>query len=549
MARSPINHSFYGQGPLAPLSGRSQQGGYSPSMQMAQQLMQDGSSMAPVQSVTEGAARALRGGLGGYMNYATMKAMGDEQKLTGEQTNAILQAMIPSEAVEGQDDRPETMIPGGNPHMEQALAQEFVEDPRVVSQEQPQTAGTPGYAGRISPAQEAIAPQEARTAMQNALAAYGNTTDPTAATTAMGQQLMMARAGQDWQTAQLAEQRAYDEAQYIANAETDAKYGTGSNAETWGKTPQWLTNPAGEQVFGVISSHGNFKEVDTGDLTPNRSGLTSKTIGNEVIWTDALGTVVKRVPIGLPPERSIVDGQVITLPAVPGAGGHQPLPEGGLSPEAQLHGSVNPQLPGGVSTVDLPQSVEDIEKTEGRRQSAARSGGTVIQDLQRGLNILEGGDWDYMDAVTSPVSKNIKLTDAGTVEAFMQSALSNVGLDTLQNMRDNSPTGGALGQVPIQQQKRLEQVLGSLDLSQRPDVVRDNVRRVINLYKDIVYGTPENIAALVAAGKIAPEVAAQASERHTLSFDELGNPITPPAADTTELDAILNKYLVPNGGY
>ena len=60
MARSPINHSFYGQGPLAPLSGRSQQGGYSPSMQMAQQLMQDGSSMAPVQSVTEGAARALR---------------------------------------------------------------------------------------------------------------------------------------------------------------------------------------------------------------------------------------------------------------------------------------------------------------------------------------------------------------------------------------------------------------------------------------------------------------------------------------------------------
>ena len=224
MARSPINHSFYGQGPLAPLSGRSQQGGYSPSMQMAQQLMQDGSSMAPVQSVTEGAARALRGGLGGYMNYATMKAMGDEQKLTGEQTNAILQAMIPSDAVEGQDARPETLIPGGNPHTMGASEMyngwgggaNMTPEQRVQTMEQNDwnkantSLGADGYAGAVSPAREAIAAQPAQSAMQNALTASAGIQDPTAATTAMGQQLMMARANQDWQTAQLAEERAYE---------------------------------------------------------------------------------------------------------------------------------------------------------------------------------------------------------------------------------------------------------------------------------------------------------------------------------------------------
>ena len=219
MARRPVNHSFYGQGPLAPLGGRSQQGQYSPSMQMGQQLMRDGASMAPVQSPLEGISRALRGGLGGYMNYATMKAMGDEQKLTDEQRNAILQAMTPSEAVKTQDARPETLIPGGNPHTMGASeiynafdgtrdqAKQYVQQSRWDKANTP--LGADGYAGAISPAREEIAAQPEQTAMQNALTAYAGIQDPTAATTAMGQQLLMARAGQEYQASQLAEERAY----------------------------------------------------------------------------------------------------------------------------------------------------------------------------------------------------------------------------------------------------------------------------------------------------------------------------------------------------
>lgn len=177
-------------------------------------------------------------------------------------------------------------------------------------------------------------------------------------------------------------------------------------------------------------------------------------------------------------------------------------------------------IPGGPVEAERE---EQAEKERGRKKQTARAGGTVIQDLQRALNIVKRN----RTAVGAPsiVTQFIPETDAKTARGHIESALSNVGLDTLQQMRENSPTGGALGQVPIQQQKRLEQVLGSLDLAQKPEVVKDNLRRVINIYMDIVHGTPSEIQQAVDAGKIKPKRAQDLMFRHPLSFDEFGRPI------------------------
>jgi len=255
---------------------------------------------------------------------------------------------------------------------------------------------------------------------------------------------------------------------------------------------------------------------------------------------DANGALIGYEPKGISPERKIHGDQILTLPPVPGEGMWSDTtgpvsPTGGV---AQLPG------PGGLSTVDLPQSKETSGKEEGRRLQKLRAGGTVIQDLQRGLDILEN-DWSAASAATSGVLKHIPLTDAKALDGFIQSALSNVGLDTLQTMHENSPTGGALGQVPIQQQKRLEQVLGSLDISQDPPIVVDNVKRIINIYLDTVYGTPEEIQALVEQGKITPEIAAQAVERYELSFDEFGKKVESLPPDVTEDD--IQATMTANG--
>jgi hypothetical protein len=247
---------------------------------------------------------------------------------------------------------------------------------------------------------------------------------------------------------------------------------------------------------------------------------------------------------GREPEYQIVDGQYVDK----SGGGARPIP--GFTPQEKKPlvdmsgmkiGDTRPKvgtIPPGFQLKETPQGyvMEPIpggpvtreeesmaEKEKGRREQTARAGGTVIQDLQRAYDLVSRN----RTAVGAPslVTQFIPESDAQAAKGMIESALSNVGLDTLQTMRENSPTGGALGQVPIQQQKRLEQVLGSLDLSQRPEIVKDNLNRVINIYMDIVHGTPEEIQDMVNHGEISPRRAAEVMKRKPLSFDEFGNPV------------------------
>jgi hypothetical protein len=187
-----------------------------------------------------------------------------------------------------------------------------------------------------------------------------------------------------------------------------------------------------------------------------------------------------------------------------------------------------------LSMVPIPggpverQMIEDAEKARGRQEQQARAGGTVVQDLQRALNIIQTSPaaTGRTAAATAELPGIVRAeTDYQAAEGMIQSALSNVGLDTLQQMRENSPTGGALGQVPIQQQKRLEQVLGSLDLTQRREIVEDNVKRVINIYMDIIHGSKQQVEDSFNRGEITEEQRKIYGFRHNLSFDELGRPL------------------------
>jgi hypothetical protein len=183
-------------------------------------------------------------------------------------------------------------------------------------------------------------------------------------------------------------------------------------------------------------------------------------------------------------------------------------------------------IPGGPAE---KEQIAEAEKAEGRKAQQARAGGTVVQDLQRALNIVQSkpsATGRSASAILSLPEVARAETDVQAAKGFVESALSNVGLDTLQQMRENSPTGGALGQVPIQQQQRLEQVLGSLDLTQRKEVVEDNIKRVINIYMDIIHGSPVEVEEAYRNKEITKAQRDVFAFRHRLSFDELGNPLS-----------------------
>lgn len=75
---------------------------------------------------------------------------------------------------------------------------------------------------------------------------------------------------------------------------------------------------------------------------------------------------------------------------------------------------------------------------------------------------------------------------AGSKTAVLDTLLTtikaNIGFDKLQNMRDESPTGGALGQVAIQELIALQSSIASLDPKQGPVSLKGNLKYILDTY-------------------------------------------------------------------
>ena len=76
----------------------------------------------------------------------------------------------------------------------------------------------------------------------------------------------------------------------------------------------------------------------------------------------------------------------------------------------------------------------------------------------------------WASSIPATPQKDLKET-LGTIRA-------NIGFDKLQDMRANSPTGGALGQVSDLENKLLQAVQGSLDQSQSSAQLKENLQTV-----------------------------------------------------------------------
>lgn len=201
-------------------------------------------------------------------------------------------------------------------------------------------------------------------------------------------------------------------------------------------------------------------------------------------------------------------------------------------------------IPGSPAAVEQQETQEKSERLQGQRATAAT---TVVQDLQRMQNLIgdfaiqeESGD-STLGRVIGAGSRAALASVPGTPEfqanKFKESALSNIGIDQLMQMKFNSPTGGALGQVPFQQQQRLEQLLGALDLTQRPEALQDNINRIQNIYMDTIHGTRQERLRLLQEGKVTQEQFDEIEGLYKpLTFDAQGNPVEkepppPPPAD------------------
>jgi hypothetical protein len=124
-------------------------------------------------------------------------------------------------------------------------------------------------------------------------------------------------------------------------------------------------------------------------------------------------------------------------------------------------------------------------KTEGTRRTAD----IVIEDIGRAKKLVEGAPWfSPATGMGSSVFKRVGGTNAADLRALTDTISANIGFDRLQQMRDQSPTGGALGAVSQREMDLLASVLGSLEQSQSEPQMVENLERLNKVYNEIIHG-------------------------------------------------------------
>jgi hypothetical protein len=115
------------------------------------------------------------------------------------------------------------------------------------------------------------------------------------------------------------------------------------------------------------------------------------------------------------------------------------------------------------------------------------------------------------------VLKNLPETEARKLDGLLLSIRSNVGFDALTNMRQNSPTGGALGNVSDYEGRQLQATLATLDQYGKPEDLREALLKVRERRREALlrsrnayerdldaYGMAEAASAAVPAAPLPP---------------------------------------------
>ncbi len=116
---------------------------------------------------------------------------------------------------------------------------------------------------------------------------------------------------------------------------------------------------------------------------------------------------------------------------------------------------------------------EKIEKQEQAANTAIGAADRVINEVKDAKKLVSGftaGAGSYLSA--------IPLTDAKDLSKRLNTIKANLGFDRLQQMRDASPTGGALGQVAVQELIALQSTIASLDQDQSPTQLKEALDKI-----------------------------------------------------------------------
>jgi hypothetical protein len=234
-----------------------------------------------------------------------------------------------------------------------------------------------------------------------------------------------------------------------------------------------LQNVGRPEVARTLKGMKDGREVETqydkygqpiGDGLPQYRAPISVNRGNSMDFLD---------PFNLKPQASLKTFQspdsaasnAVTMRGqnMTDARARQTAEQGKWQYDAQRGGLVNMQSGEFKPAMQDGQPVETKASREAakealQRQSTLAGADNVLKEVKDAKGLV---GWNT--AGVGGVLANIPATDARNLSAKLSTIKANLGFDRLQQMRAESPTGGALGAVAVQELVALQATVASLD--------------------------------------------------------------------------------------
>lgn len=152
---------------------------------------------------------------------------------------------------------------------------------------------------------------------------------------------------------------------------------------------------------------------------------------------------------------------------------------------------------GGWTMAAIPGGPADIEAQDKNAKQAMReeqtqsAGSVVLEDIGRAKELVTKNP-RLTTGILGPVLAAWGGTDAADVKALVDTISANISFDRINQMRQASPTGGALGQVTERELALLSASAGSLSQSQSADQFVRNLERLEKQFSEVVNGSKQS---------------------------------------------------------
>ena len=149
---------------------------------------------------------------------------------------------------------------------------------------------------------------------------------------------------------------------------------------------------------------------------------------------------------------------------------------------------VDEPIPGGEIERERQEAAQAADKLQTRKKTTAT---VVLDDINRIRKIVSNDtEIPLFGSTTTGMAggllSRVDSTQAGAVRNMLDTIRSNIGFDKLQSMREESPTGGAVGQVSNLENRLMQATFGALVQSQGKEQFMYNLERVEKIYDRII---------------------------------------------------------------